>query len=52
MEEIKDQEGVVENIIATGGFASLIGTESRYINRIDKLLTLEGLRIIYEKNKK
>lgn len=49
MEEIKDQEGVVENIIATGGFASLIGTESRYINRIDKLLTLEGLRIIYEK---
>lgn len=51
MEEIKDQEGVVENIIATGGFASLIGTESRYINRIDKLLTLEGLRIIYEKNK-
>lgn len=45
MEEIKDQEGVVENIIATGGFASLIGTESRYINRIDKLLTLEGLQI-------
>jgi type III pantothenate kinase len=51
IDELKE-EGEVKNIIATGGFASLIGTESKYINRIDKLLTLEGLRIIYEKNKK
>ncbi|NLY77917.1 MAG: type III pantothenate kinase [Tissierellia bacterium] len=51
MEEIKD-EGEVKNVIATGGLASLIASESKYINKIDKLLTLEGLRIIYEKNKK
>ncbi|HHV39129.1 MAG TPA: type III pantothenate kinase [Tepidimicrobium sp.] len=45
------EEGKVKAVIGTGGFASLIGNESRYINKIDKLLTLEGLRIIYERNK-
>lgn len=38
-------------IIATGGFSALIASESKYIKIIDKLLTLEGLRIIYERNK-
>lgn len=39
------------NIIATGGFSSLIVSESKYIEKIDKMLTLEGLRIIYERNR-
>lgn len=39
-------------VIATGGLASLIMSESETINEIDKLLTLEGLKIIYERNKK
>lgn len=38
-------------IIATGGFSNLIARESKYIKKIDRLLTLEGLRIIYERNK-
>ena len=38
-------------VIATGGFARLIGEESKYISDIDNLLTLEGLRIIYERNR-
>lgn len=38
-------------IIATGGFSQLIASESKYIKIIDKMLTLEGLRIIYERNK-
>lgn len=50
IEELKD-EGQVKNVVGTGGFISLIASESKYINRIDRMLTLEGLRIIYERNK-
>lgn len=39
------------NIIGTGGFSNLIASESKYIKKIDKLLTLEGLRIVFERNK-
>ncbi|KXZ38915.1 type III pantothenate kinase [Alkalithermobacter thermoalcaliphilus JW-YL-7 = DSM 7308] len=38
-------------VIATGGLASLIYTESKTIDHVDKYLTLEGLRLIYEMNR-
>jgi type III pantothenate kinase len=38
-------------VVATGGLASLISSESQTIKKVDKLLTLHGLRIIYERNK-
>lgn len=38
-------------VIATGGLSTMIASETKNINEIDKLLTLEGLRIIYELNK-
>lgn len=38
-------------VIATGGLARLIASEAEVIDEINALLTLEGLRIIYEKNK-
>lgn len=38
-------------VIATGGLARLIFSESETIDEIQPMLTLEGLRIIYEKNK-
>jgi len=38
-------------VIATGGLAGMISAESSTIDKIDPLLTLEGLRIIYHRNK-
>lgn len=37
-------------VIATGGLATLIDSETGCIDKIDKFLTLEGLRIIFERN--
>jgi type III pantothenate kinase len=38
-------------IIASGGLARLIAPDSRYIQEIDDLLTLDGLRILFERNR-
>jgi len=45
----KGEEDIV--VIATGGLAKLIAKDSSTIDNVESFLTLEGLRIIYQKNK-
>jgi type III pantothenate kinase len=38
-------------VIATGGFAPLIADASKFIERVDSTLTLDGLRLVYERTR-
>jgi type III pantothenate kinase len=38
-------------VIASGIMAHLIAADSRYISEIDDMLTLDGLRILFERNR-
>ena len=51
-ERIKGEMGCPgAKVIATGGMASLVAGETKAIDVVDGLLTLKGLRLIYEKNR-
>lgn len=45
------ENGENVRVIATGGFANLISKDSKYIEAVDNMLTLEGLRIIHDRNR-
>jgi len=48
---MKKELGWEAYVVATGGFANSMAAESKAIDVVEPFLTLDGLRILYEKNK-
>jgi type III pantothenate kinase len=51
VERIKAALGDNPIVIATGGLACLVASETKSIDRVDDYLTLKGLKIIFERNR-
>jgi len=49
--ETRVPDSPAPKVIATGGLAHLIVDDSRFIETVDDMLTLDGLRLIYERNR-
>jgi type III pantothenate kinase len=52
VERMKAEAKTKPLVIATGGLARIVAQEAKSIDKIEEMLTLEGLRLIYNLNKK
>ncbi|MBR6094699.1 MAG: type III pantothenate kinase [Lachnospiraceae bacterium] len=51
IDKVREESGFTDmKVVATGGLGSIISDETKKIDVYDKFLTLDGLRILYEKN--
>jgi type III pantothenate kinase len=51
VEAIRRELGVDAKVVATGGLADLIAPHSRTLSAVEPFLTLDGLRLIWERNR-
>jgi type III pantothenate kinase len=51
VDRIKAEVDFSPRVVGTGGLARLIAKETRTIDECDEMLTLEGLALLYERNK-
>jgi type III pantothenate kinase len=51
VEHIRAELGSVAPTVATGGLADLIAPHAHTIDQVDPFLTLQGLRLVWERNR-